>query len=103
MVRGYSQMAAAPLIEFVSAAEYGDMDAVAQLYTDSFAEYYSAGQLVPVAVSAEDLASYLREEQMGLAMSSSVAVSPARHCSYVGLTHCSDAARALFSNTAVST
>lgn len=67
MVRGYSQMAAAPLIEFVSAAEYGDMDAVAQLYTDSFAEYYSAGQLVPVAVSAEDLASYLREEQMGLA------------------------------------
>ena len=29
----------APGVEFVSAEEYGDIDAVAQLYTESFAEY----------------------------------------------------------------
>lgn len=55
-----------PAAEFISAEEYGDIDAVAQLYTDSFAEYYSDGKLIPVMVTAQNLEDYLREEQMSL-------------------------------------
>ena len=53
-------------VQFTSAAEYGDVAAVARLYTESFAEYYSDGKLIPVTVSAQQLEEYLREEQMSL-------------------------------------
>ena len=65
-----------PEVTFVSGAAWGDLAALAELYTESFQEYYTAPlgetermQLIPVSVSRDDLVRYIQEEQLDMTCS----------------------------------
>ena len=40
-----------PAISFVSGAQWGDLTALAELYTETFQEYFSDGKHIPVSAS----------------------------------------------------
>jgi hypothetical protein len=60
---------AAAQVRFVSAADFGTLEEVATLYTATFQEYYTEGRLIPVSISAADLAGFVAYEQIDLALS----------------------------------